>query len=371
MKKIKKFIKTPGIFFRDYLNKKYPIINSEQQYIETDESILIENDLKLISLESNLVKKSMPVDVVFTWVDNKDPVWQKKYQSTNFSQISEGLYSSDSARFTNHNELYYSIYSIQKFMPWIDNIYVITDGQTPTWLESKQNNIFDTKKIKIIDHSEIIDRIYLPTFNSHVIEAHLHKIPNLSENFIYFNDDVFVARPLQVEHFFRANGIVSIFIANKKLSIMQRKGVITPTLAASLNSVKLLQRNYNIFIDNSLVHTYVPLKKSIYEKAWQLYEKEIKAFLPNQLRTNNDLNMANFLVPWLTYLEGKSVFTREICYYFNIRSAYALTQYSKLLLNKRINKQPHSFCANDFNSTKSIPNYQEKLDSMLRDYYQL
>lgn len=48
-----------------------------------------------------------------------------------------------------------------------------------------------------MDHREIIDHDYLPTFNSHVIEANLHKIPNLSEHFIYFNDDVFVAKPLQ------------------------------------------------------------------------------------------------------------------------------------------------------------------------------
>ena len=45
-----------------------------------------------------------------------------------------------------------------------------------------------------MDHREIIEQEYLPTFNSHVIEANLHKIPNLSEHFIYFNDDVFVAK---------------------------------------------------------------------------------------------------------------------------------------------------------------------------------
>lgn len=367
MRKVRKFIKKPGIFFRDYLNKKYPTINNEQNFIEIHESILIESDLKLLSLESNLKKVSIPIDVVFTWVDNKDSLWQKKYQSIN--PFSKGLYSSDSARFTNHDELYYSIYSIQKFMPWINNIYIVTDEQVPSWF--KYNNIIDTTKIKIIDHSEIIDKKYLPTFNSHVIEAHLHKIPNLSENFIYFNDDVFVARSLQIEHFFRVNEIASIFIAAKKLSAMQKKGILTPTLSASLNSIKLLQHNYDVFIDNPLVHTYVPLKKSIYEQAWTLYENEIRAFLPNRLRTNNDLNMATFLVPWLAYLNKQAVFTREICYYFNIRSAHAPIQYAKLLKKNRSGQQPHSFCANDFNSIKNIPNYQEQLVSMLKNYYQI
>ena len=34
MKKAKKLIKNPGIFFRDYLNKKYPVMNTEQNFEE-------------------------------------------------------------------------------------------------------------------------------------------------------------------------------------------------------------------------------------------------------------------------------------------------------------------------------------------------
>ena len=52
MKKIKKLIKNPGIFFRDYLNKKYPVINNEQMLVEAHESLLIESDFKLLTLES-------------------------------------------------------------------------------------------------------------------------------------------------------------------------------------------------------------------------------------------------------------------------------------------------------------------------------
>lgn len=251
-------------------------------------------------------------------------------------------------------------------MPWVQTIYIVTDAQSPPWL-SEQNH----PKIKIIDHTEIIDKQYLPTFNSHVIEANLHKIPNLSEHFIYFNDDVFVARPLKAEHFFRANGIASLFVAAKRLSAMQQKGIMTPTLAASLNGIGLLQKQHDHLIDMPLVHTYVPLKKSMYELAWQLYRDEIQAFLPNRLRTNYDLNMATFLVPWLTYLQGHAVFTREICYYFNIRSAHAPVQYAKLLKKNHAGQQPHSFCANDFNSIKNIPDYQKKLISMLENYYHI
>ncbi|QEY25647.1 stealth family protein [Neisseria zalophi] len=366
MKKLKKLTNHPGIFFRDFLNKKYPVTNGEQLVIEEHEALLIENDLKLSSFESNINKTKFPVDVVFTWVDNSDPNWQDKYQNC-IKEISyEGLYNNDIARFNNHNELYYSIYSVKKFMPWVRNIYIVTDNQLPTWLNNDNNdNIF------IINHTEIIEHQYLPTFNSHVIEANLHKIPNLSENFIYFNDDVFVARPLSKEHFFRPNGIASIFLSGKTLNAMKKKGVMTPTLFASFNSINLLNRHYDIYLDRPLVHTYVPLKKSMYQLAWKLYEHEINCFLSNQLRSNDDLNMATFLIPWLTYCEGKAVSTREICYYFNIRSADAPAKYTKLLRNNGIGKQPHSFCANDFNSTHNIINYQENLISTLRKYYQI
>ncbi|WP_373746669.1 Stealth CR1 domain-containing protein [Neisseria dentiae] len=353
------------MFFRDYFNKKYPIVNNEQNVYEDEEYTLIKNSLRFSALEAGLNAGS-EIDVVFTWVNSQDPVWRKKYASSAKNTTQTALYADDEARFSDHNELYYSVYSVQKFMPWVRNIYIVTDAQTPAWFDSEKAG-----NIRIVDHSEIIEAQYLPTFNSHVIEAHLHNIPGLSENFIYFNDDVFVARPLKAGHFFRTNGIASIFIADKKLTAMQKKGVMTPTLNASFNSINLLKRRHDSFIDMPLVHTYVPLKKSIYHLAWDQFEQEIRAFLPNRLRTDRDLNMATFLVPWLAYLEGKSVFTREICYYFNIRSPHALTQYSKLLRNKHTERQPHSFCANDFNSIKNIPDYQDKLISMLKTYYQI
>lgn len=64
-------------------------------------------------------------------------------------------------------------------------------------------------------------------------------------------------------------------------------------------------------------------------------KKRLKVFLSNRFRGKNDLNLATFFVPYAMYLEGKSVLTPEICYYFNIRSANAKAQYKKLLQKKR------------------------------------
>jgi hypothetical protein len=361
-RKIKKFRNNPGIFLRDYFNKRYPIANTELGIDEATEIAFVEYS----NINTVTVSEKRDIDVVFTWVDNTDENWQKKYKkykaTGNLNQL--GQYATDDARFANHNELFYSIKAVKKYLPWVRNIYVVTDKQSPKWLDSIQN-------VKIIDHTDIINEEYLPTFNSHVIEAFLHLIPNLSENFIYFNDDVFVAKELTQEHFFSANGISSLFVSNKNLYDMKRKGVETPTLKASLKSIKLLSKYYSYDIKNPLVHTYFPLKKSGYEKAWALFEEEMKGYLTNKFRGHNDINMASFLVPWLLYCESKAIEKVDICYYFNVRSRHALTRYEKLLKLKELNYSPHSFCANDFKSDENnkLPDYHDHLINMLELYY--
>lgn len=366
MSKLKKLIKSPQLFLRDFLIKKYPLMNCEQGFSEMEEQVIMESQERLLAHDAVFLKNSQhPVDVVFTWVNNKDPVWQRKYQTASKSIDKEntGLYGADESRFEDHHELYYSVIAVKRYMPWVRKIFIVTDGQTPEFIENSEG-------VFIVDHEDIIDKNYLPTFNSHVIEACLHRIEGLSENFIYFNDDVFVARDLSPGHFFMPNGLASIFIARKSLSQMSSKGVATPTLGASLHSRRLLSEKYSASIDNPLVHTYVPLKKSAYDLAWKLFEKEINSFLPNKIRGNHDLNMATFLVPWLMYIERQSAPAVDICYYFNIRSAHALTMYSKLLQKKSSKVQPHSFCANDFHSDNqtSFP-FAKELEKMLFNYY--
>ncbi len=362
MRRLKKFFRHPGIFVRDHLNKKYPIIRNEIACSEEEEHILIRHDL---AMEAQ-IKIEFPIDVVFTWVNDSDQEWQKRYQHykklTNEDNI--GQHAIDPARFNNHDELKYSLGSVLKFLPWVNKIYIVTDNQCPKWLKQSE-------RVRIIDHKDIIEKKYLPTFNSHVIEANLHKIPDLAEHFIYFNDDVFVARPLPPGHFFRSNGIASLFMSKKSLATMQDKGTNTPTLSASLKSASILNYDFRLIIDNPLVHTYVPLRKSMFEEAWKEYNSNLTAFLSNKFRTNNDINMATFFVPWLSYIRGTAVPSRDICYYFNIRSPAAATYFKALEIAKKKGTLPHSFCANDFNTkVKSNSDYKGLLESALKNYFE-
>lgn len=366
MSKLQKLIKHPGVFFRDYFNKRYPVINNEQLCPEKDEALLIKQTEKL---EQKVFadQKSIDVDVVYTWI-NKNEQWEREFKAVRDSkeEVQFGRYALDDARFEDHDELYYSLKSVRKFMPWVRQVFIVTNNtlNLPEYLDSND--------ITVITHAEIISEEYLPTFNSHVIEAHLHNIPELSENFIYFNDDVFAARPLTVGHFFQENGLASLFLSQKFLDQLYIKGNHTPTLQASLYSQALIEREFSKRPNQALVHTYVPLKKSMYQIAWDLYQAEIEAFLNNQFRGSPDLNLATFLVPWLMYLHGCSFLSTDICYYFNIRSAHAIQQYKKLL--SKDEDSPHSICANDFfasGSDDSKQKYQDAFSQFLNKFFKI
>ncbi|ELY6274553.1 Stealth CR1 domain-containing protein [Cronobacter muytjensii] len=360
-RKVRKLLSSPGMFLRDYLLKKHPLIFNEIHCPVTEEGVLLKHDLAL----ERMFEVNFPVDVVFTWVDNNDPRWGSKFQQYRRTHLQQGDNADcDLARFDNHNEIYYSVLSVLRFMPWVRFIYIVVDGHSLPWAER-------IASVKIISHEEIIPSQYLPTFNSHVIEAHLHHIPGLAEHFIYFNDDVFVARDLPASHFFKGNGLASLFISRKSLTAMAQRGSTTPALSASLNARTLLADDTGFTPDAPLAHTYVPLRKSMFTEARQRYRQQIDAFLSCKFRSDNDLNLPTFLVPWLAYIRGMAAPARDICYYFNVRSPAAKMHYRALIDRRPHDGAPHSFCANDFSSRNtSIHHYQDQLIDMLETYFE-
>lgn len=144
------------------------------------------------------------VDLVVLWVNSADLNWQKKY----LTYFPETQFLT-SPRYSQNYELVFALRSIEKNLPWINKIYIITDAQKPEWL-------VENTKLKVIDHSEIIPSEYLPLFNSEAIETFIHLIPNLEEHFIYINDDMFFNHPLSKDFFFFSDGIPKIRV--KKLS---------------------------------------------------------------------------------------------------------------------------------------------------------
>ncbi|XP_075228140.1 N-acetylglucosamine-1-phosphate transferase subunits alpha and beta [Lycorma delicatula] len=100
------------------------------------------------------------------------------------------------SRFDDKEELRYSLRSLEKFAPWVRKVYLVTNGQIPHWLN------LENPRIKIVTHYEIFtNKTHLPTFSSPAIETHLHRIPGLSEKFLYINDDIFLGSEVWPDDF--------------------------------------------------------------------------------------------------------------------------------------------------------------------------
>ena len=146
------------------------------------------------------------IDVVYTWVNGSDSQWfdemsmYKREWKKAHNEVLENDENQAASinRFRDNGELKYiyctlfnlyrySLRSLEKNAPWIRHIYIVTNGQVPSWLDTRN------PRISIITHKELFyNSSNLPTFSSPAIEFNLHHIPGLSEYFLYFNDDVFL-----------------------------------------------------------------------------------------------------------------------------------------------------------------------------------
>ena len=146
------------------------------------------------------------IDIVLPWVDPNDPSWQEEKHRYDGTVNSEE--DAREIRYRDWDNLKYVFRSIEKFAPWINKIHFITCGQIPEWMN------VDNPKLHLVDHKDYIPKEYLPTFSSHVIELNMHRIPELSEKFIYFNDDIFLINPVKPTDFFRDGLPCDVNISN-------------------------------------------------------------------------------------------------------------------------------------------------------------
>lgn len=148
--------------------------------------------------------ENIQVDAVITWVNGSDKNWQEKINAYSETKIN---FSSKNhlKRYNSIGEIDIAIKSIIKFAPFLRNIFLVTDNQSPESFNSlkllaQSKNI----NLELVDHKVIFSGYedYLPTFNSCSIISMLFKIPTLSEHFIIFNDDTFIMKEVTVNDFF-------------------------------------------------------------------------------------------------------------------------------------------------------------------------
>ncbi|XP_031614121.1 N-acetylglucosamine-1-phosphotransferase subunits alpha/beta [Oreochromis aureus] len=132
-------------------------------------------------------------------LDGKELTISPAYLFWDLTAISQSKQDEDvsASRFEDNEELRYSLRSIERHAPWVRHIFIVTNGQIPSWLN------LDNPRVSVITHQDIfLNNSHLPTFSSPAIETHIHRIPGLSQKFIYLNDDVMFGKDVWPDDFY-------------------------------------------------------------------------------------------------------------------------------------------------------------------------
>lgn len=227
---------------------------------------------------------SFPVDVVITWVDGNDPVLNAK--RTAYIKPEEAREKDIAApnRYANRGEIYWCVRSVNKFMPWVRRIFLVTDGQDP--------HVESRIPVEIVDHKVIFRGYeqYLPTFCTSSIEAMLWRIPDLSEHYIYVNDDFLICRPVTPDMFFPKPG--HVLLHARKSSIFWTKAWYSLKYLCGSCRVNHIQRMMNAaaiagskstFI--RLAHTPYPQVRSTLEQFYTQHPERLVQNIQNRFRS--------------------------------------------------------------------------------------
>lgn len=220
------------------------------------------------------------IDMVYLWCDGNDPEFKKRkdeWQGITHTQEKENV--TGTVRFYNNDELKYSLRSLEKYAPWINHVYIITDRQVPEWLDESYD------KVTIVDHSEIMPQECIPCFNASTIEQFLPFVPGLEEKFLYANDDMFFGAPVVPEDFYKDDKI--IVRVEKRSSMMRYKRTFYKLIGTYekrgytynriiLNSIDMLEREYGKNTIYSAFHNIDAYTKSGYIATLNRFAKECK-----------------------------------------------------------------------------------------------
>ena len=321
------------------------------------------------------VMNKSDIDIVIYWVDGSDENWLSKkasYQPASNTDMAP-------ERYRDTETLKYVFRGIGKFMPWVRNVFFVSDGQIPAWLNK------EAEGLKIIDHKDYIPNEYLPVFSSHPIELNFHRIRDLGEKFIVFNDDFLVTAPTVPEDFFVNGKPRDIFMEYPVMC-----GGKTPIFSAILtNTYNLIGRHfdrkeykkrlkgkilslkygkywfYNLmmymlpfpkFFGLLTPHFARPYLKSSFEEVWAKEGEALDKVCHNRFRSNEDINiyamrmwtlMKGDFVPGNIHKDGKAYLLTNIDDTRKAASEIRSNRRKLICINDNLSEQ-------DFDEAKNI-----------------
>lgn len=287
----------------------------------------------------HLLSTQDPIDVVYTWVDGSDSAWLERKASTLGRSRSSVNRTADAAsRFIAHDELRYSLRSLELYAPWVRHIFLVTDAQRPQWLVS------DHPRLTVVDHTEIFaDPSVLPVYNSHAIESQLHHIEGLSDRYLYMNDDVFFGRAVPKELFFDANGISRFFLSRATLDVGPASARDLPVLSAAKQNAALLADVWGKGVTNKFKHTPHTQSRDVLAEMEQRLAEVFERAARSRIRHPDDHSIASALQHYYAFAIGRALPGPIEYQYVNISDPLAELSLRQLLRDR----DRDVFCLND------------------------
>uniref|UniRef100_A0A3Q1J237 N-acetylglucosamine-1-phosphotransferase subunits alpha/beta n=1 Tax=Anabas testudineus TaxID=64144 RepID=A0A3Q1J237_ANATE len=187
----------------------FPTSFKETEQLRVKLPSVITNKIKQLYSEASIALLHLKTPQDFTdlaqqakknlTLDGKELTISPGYLFWDLTAISQSKQDEDvsASRFEDNEELRYSLRSVEKHAPWVRHIFIVTNGQIPSWLN------LDNPRVTVVTHQDIFqNHSHLPTFSSPAIETHIHRIPGLSQKFIYLNDDVMFGKEVWPDDFY-------------------------------------------------------------------------------------------------------------------------------------------------------------------------
>jgi hypothetical protein len=244
------------------------------------------------------IPNNEPIDVVIAWVDGNDPTHKKKLKPYLTTSVITSDDIAGPTRFRSVGEIFYCVASVFRFAPFVRKIFIITDNQNPNLDDFILQNFPDSNiQIEIIDHSVLFRGYedYLPIFNSMSIESCTYRIPGLSENYVYLNDDFFLVRPAKYKDWFFDDKIIAygnwrnmpldrLLWMIKPLKNGHKPIGFKDTMIAAARKMGYRWKYFHI------EHIPHPLKKSVFEKYFSENPDHLIENLSHKFRNSKQFN---------------------------------------------------------------------------------
>jgi len=300
------------------------------------------------------------IDMVFSWVDGTDKEWQRARAKRMQSYV-VGEGDDSEARFRQIDELKYALRSVYMYAPWIRNIYIATDSPRPAWLD-------EHPRVQLMRSEDFFEDLSnLPTHNSQAVEAQIHRIPGLSEYYLYSNDDMFFGRPVGPEMFFSPGGLTKFIEATTRIGLGENNPKRSGFENAARVNRRLLHERFGRVTTRHLEHTAAPLRKSVVGALASEFPEEFAKTAASPFRAADNISVTNSLYHYYALLTGRAVQKVGAKVLYVDTTMKAGLRSLKTLLRKR---DYDFFCLNDGSFPEVTPDERaRKMRSFLEAYF--